>query len=118
MVAMLISFALFRFSLEKARKKVKTLFPTATKRYRVTFKPIPERKQIFDAHLLNLVLLACLAMYLFNNNGQEGIFLVIGSISYSFSIDLEFGKVPVLLGAKTGNLRLDSVEEIVIEKSN
>lgn len=43
-VAMLISFVLFRFSIEKARKKVKNLFPTARKRYRVTFKPIPERK--------------------------------------------------------------------------
>lgn len=117
-VAMLISFVLFRFSIEKARKKVKNLFPTATKRYRVIFKPIPERKQIFDAHLLNLVLLACLAMYLFNNNGQEGIFLVIGGILTAFLLTFEFGKVPVLLGAKTGNLRLDSVEEIVIEKSN
>ena len=118
MVAMLISFALFRFSLEKARKKVKTLFPTATKRYRVTFKPIPERKHIFDAHLLNLVLLACLAMYLFINNGTEGIFLVIGGILTAFLLTFEFGKVPVLLGAKTGNLRFDSVEEIVVEKSN
>ena len=114
MVAMLISFAFFRFSIAKARKKVKNLFPTATKRY----KPIPERKQIFDAHLLNVVLLACLAMYLFNNNGQEGIFLVIGGILMAFLLTFEFGKVPVLLGAKTGNLRLDSVEEIVIEKSN
>ena len=117
-VVMLISFVLFRFSIEKARKKIKNLFPTATKRYRVTFKPIPERKQIFDAHLLNLVLLACLAMYLFNNNGQEGIFLVIGGILTAFLLTFEFGKVPVLLGAKTGNLRLDSVEEIIIEKSN
>ncbi|MFS9234146.1 DUF443 family protein [Streptococcus parasanguinis] len=117
-VAMLISFVLFRFSIEKARKKVKNLFPTATKRYRVTFKPIPERKQIFDAHLLNVVLLACLAMYLFNNNGQEEIFLVIGGILTAFLLTFEFGKVPVLLGAKTGNLRLDSVEEIVIEISN
>ena len=115
---MLISFVLFRFSIEKARKKVKNLFPTARKRYRVTFKPIAERKQIFDAHLLNVVLLACLAMYLFNNNGQEGIFLVIGGIFTAFLLTFEFGKVPVLLGAKTGNLRLDSVEEIVIEKSN
>ena len=105
MVAMLISFAFFRFSI-------------ATKRYGVSFKPIPERKQIFDAHLLNVVLLACLAMYLFNNNGQEGIFLVIGGILTAFLLTFEFGKVPVLLGAKTGNLRLDSVEEIVIEKSN
>lgn len=116
--AMLISFVLFRFSIEKARKKVKNLFPTATKRYRVTFKPIPERKQIFDAHLLNVVLLACLAMYLFNNNGQEGIFLVIGGILTAFLLAFEFGKVPVLLGAKTGNLKLHSVEEIVIKKSN
>ena len=108
-VAMLISFVLFRFSIEKARKKVR-------KRYRGTFKPIPERKQIFDAHLLNVVLLACLAMYLFNNNGQEGIFLVIGGILTAFLLTFEFGKVPVLLGAKTGNLRLDSVEEIIIEK--
>ena len=112
MVAMLISFAFFRFSIAKARKKVKNLFPTATKRYRVTFKPIPERKQIFDAHLLNVVLLACLAMYLFNNNGQEGIFLVIGGILTAFLLTFEFGKVPVLLGAKTGNLQFDSVQEI------
>ena len=117
-VAMFISYLLFLFSRGKARKKVKNLFPTATKRYIVTFKPIPERKQIFDAHLLNVVLLACLAMYLFNNNGQEGIFLVIGGILTAFLLTFEFGKVPVLLGAKTGNLRLDSVEEIVIEKSN
>lgn len=117
-VAMLISFVLFRFSIVKARKKVKNLFPTARKKYRVTFKPIPERKHIFDAHLLNVVLLACLAMYLFNNNGQEGIFLVIGGILTAFLLTFEFGKVPVLLGAKTGNLRLDSVEEIDIEKSN
>ena len=103
-VAILISFVFFRFSIEKARKKVKNLFPTARKRYRVTFKPIPERKQIFDAHLLNVVL--------------EGIFLVIGGILTAFLLTFEFGKVPVLLGAKTGNLRLDSVEEIVIEKSN
>ena len=46
-VAMFISYLLFRFSLGKARKKVKNLFPTATKRYRMTFKPIPKRKQIF-----------------------------------------------------------------------
>ena len=112
MVAMLISFVLFRFSIEKARKKVKNLFPTATKRYRVTFKPIPERKQIFDAHLLNVVLLACLAMYLFNNNGQEGIFLVIGGILTAFLLTFEFGKVPVLLGAKTGNLIFEDIQEI------
>lgn len=57
-------------------------------------------------------------MYLFTNNGTEGIFLVIGGILTAFLLTFEFGKVPVLLGAKTGNLRLDSVEEIVIEKSN
>ena len=84
----------------------------------MTFKPIPERKQIFDAHLLNLVLLACLAMYLFINNGTEGILLVMGGILTAFLLTFEFGKVPVLLGAKTGNLSLDSVEEIDIEKSN
>ena len=112
MVAMLISFAFFRFSIAKARKKVKNLFPTARKRYRVTFKPIPERKQIFDAHLLNVVLLACLAMYLFNNNGQEGIFLVIGGILTAFLLTFEFGKVPVLLGAKTGNLIFEDIQEI------
>lgn len=117
-VAMLISYVLFRCSVEKAREKVKNQFPTATKRYRVTFKPMPERKQIFDAHLLNVVLLACLAMYLFTNNGTEGIFLVIGGILTAFLLTFEFGKVPVLLGAKTGNLSLDSVEEIIIEKSN
>ena len=111
-VAMFISYLLFLFSRGKARKKVKNLFPTATKRYIVTFKPIPERKQIFDAHLLNVVLLACLAMYLFNNNGQEGIFLMIGGILMAFILTFEFGRVPVLLGAKTGNLRLDSVQEI------
>ena len=111
-VAMFISYLLFLFCRGKARKKVKNLFPTATKRYIVTFKPIPERKQIFDAHLLNVVLLACLAMYLFNNNGQEGIFLMIGGILMAFILTFEFGRVPVLLGAKTGNLRLDSVQEI------
>ena len=111
-VTMFISYLLFLFSRGKARKKVKNLFPTATKRYIVTFKPIPERKQIFDAHLLNVVLLACLAMYLFNNNGQEGIFLMIGGILMAFILTFEFGRVPVLLGAKTGNLRLDSVQEI------
>ena len=111
-VAMFISYLLFLFSRGKARKKVKNLFPTATKRYIVTFKPIPERKQIFDAHLLNVVLLACLAMYLFNNNGQEGIFLMIGGILMAFILTFEFGRVPVLLGAKTGNPRLDSVQEI------
>ena len=111
-VAMFISYLLFLFSRGKARKKVKNLFPTATKRYIVTFKPIPERKQIFDAHLLNVVLLACLAMYFFNNNGQEGIFLMIGGILMAFILTFEFGRVPVLLGAKTGNLRLDSVQEI------
>lgn len=111
-VAMFISYLLFLFSRGKARKKVKNLFPTVTKRYIVTFKPIPERKQIFDAHLLNVVLLACLAMYLFNNNGQEGIFLMIGGILMAFILTFEFGRVPVLLGAKTGNLRLDSVQEI------
>lgn len=111
-VAMFISYLLFLFSRGKARKKVKNLFPTATKRYIVTFKPIPERKQIFDAHLLNVVLLACLAMYLFNNNGQEGIFLMIGGILMAFILTFEFGRVPVLLGVKTGNLRLDSVQEI------
>ena len=98
-VAMFISYLLFLFSRGKARKKVKNLFPTATKRYIVTFKPIPERKQIFDA-------------YLFNNNGQEGIFLMIGGILMAFILTFEFGRVPVLLGAKTGNLRLDSVQEI------
>ena len=112
MVAMLISFVLFRFSIEKARKKVKNLFPTATKRYRVTFKPILERKQTFDAHLLNVVLLACLAMYLFNNDGQEGIFLVIGGILTAFLLTFEFGKVPVLLGTKTGNLIFEDIQEI------
>lgn len=111
-VAMFISYLLFRFSLGKARKKVKNLFPTATKRYRITFKPIPERKQIFDAHLLNVALLACLAMYLFNNNGQEGIFLVIGGILTAFLLTFEFGKVPVLLGAKTGNLIFEGIQEI------
>ena len=109
-VAMLISFVLFRFSIEKARKKVKNLFPTARKRYIVIFKTIPERKYIFDAHLLNLVLLACLAMYLFN--GQEGIFLVIGGILTAFLLTFEFGKVPVLLGAKTGNLIFEDIQEI------
>ena len=84
----------------------------------VTFKPIPERKQIFYTHLLNVGLLACVAIYLFINNGTEGIFLVIGGILTAFLLTFEFGKVPVLLGAKTGNLRLDSVEEIIIEKSN
>ena len=111
-VAMFISYLLFLFSRGKARKKVKNLFPTATKRYIVTFKPIPERKQIFDAHLLNVVLLACLAMYLFNNNGQEGIFLMIGGILTAFLLTFEFGKVPVLLGAKTGNLIFEDIQEI------
>ena len=109
---MFISYLLFRFSLGKACKKVKNLFPTVTKSYRVTFKPIPERKQIFDAHLLNVVLLACLAMYLFNNNGQEGIFLVIGGILTAFLLTFEFWKVPVLLGAKTGNLIFEGIQEI------
>ena len=111
-VAMFISYLLFLFSRGQARKKVKNLFPTASKRYIVNFKPIPESKQIFYAHLLNVVLLACLAMYLFNNNGQEGIFLMIGGILMAFILTFEFGRVPVLLGAKTGNLRLDSVQEI------
>ena len=111
-VAMFISYLLFRFSLGKARKKVKNLFPTATKRYRMTFKPIPKRKQIFDAHLLNVVLLACLSIYLFTNDGKEGIFLVIGCMLTAFLLIFEFGKVPVLLGAKTGNLIFEGIQEI------
>ena len=111
-VVMLISFVLFRFSIEKARKKIKNLFPTATKRYRMTFKPIPKRKQIFDAHLLNVVLLACLSIYLFTNDGKEGIFLVIGCMLTAFLLIFEFGKVPVLLGAKTGNLIFEGIQEI------
>lgn len=111
-VAMFISYLLFLFSRGKARKKVKNLFPTATKRYRITFKPIPERKRIFDAHLLNVVLVACLAIYLFTNDGKEGIFLVIGGMLTAFLLIFEFGKVPVLLGAKTGNLIFEGIQEI------
>ena len=51
-------------------------------------------------------------MYLFNNNGQEGIFLVIGGILMAFLLTFEFGKVPVLLGAKTGNLIFEDIQEI------
>ena len=43
---------------------------------------------------------------------------MIGGILTAFLLTFEFGKVSVLLGAKTGNLRFDSVEEIVVEKSN
>ena len=43
---------------------------------------------------------------------------MMGGILTAFLLTFEFGKVPVLLGAKTGNLRLHSVEEIVVEKSN
>ena len=37
---------------------------------------------------------------------------MIGGILMAFILTFEFGRVPVLLGAKTGNLRLDSVQEI------
>ena len=78
----------------------------------MTFKPIPERKRIFDAYLLNVVLVACLAIYLFTNDGKEGIFLVIGGMLTAFLLIFEFGKVPVLLGAKTGNLIFEGIQEI------
>ena len=85
---------------------------TETKRHRITFKPIPKRKRIFDAHLLNVVLLACLSIYLFTNDGKEGIFLVIGCMLTAVLLTFEFGKVPVLLGAKMGNLIFEGIQEI------
>jgi hypothetical protein len=58
------------------------------------------------------VLVACLVTYLFTNDGKEGIFLVIGGMLTTFLLIFEFGKVPVLLRAKTGNLIFEGIQEI------
>ena len=58
------------------------------------------------------MLVACLVTYLFTNDGKEGIFLVIGCMLTAFLLIFEFGKVPVLLGAKTGNLIFEGIQEI------
>lgn len=109
---MLISYIIFCCRLSQARKKVCTTIGIPNKRYMLVFKPKETRRQIFDAYLFNIIILVCLAFYLFNNDGSEGIFLIIAGIITMFLLVLEFGKVPILSAYKIGNVTLEDIREI------
>lgn len=112
---MIMSYAIFRYLLDRARKRVVREIGLPNRRYQLLFKPKETRKQVFDAYLLNMIVVVCLVSYLSINNGTEGILLIVAGIITLFLIVLEFGKVPILSAYKLGNITLEDIREIVEE---
>jgi len=62
--SILFSYFIFYFTREKERKNVKALLPSSSRRYEMIFKPVSARKQVFDAYIFNVPIIACLVLYL------------------------------------------------------
>lgn len=110
--SILFSYLIFYFKREKERKNVKALLPSSSRRYEMIFKPVSARKQVFDAYIFNVPIIACLVLYLSINDGGEGIVLVINSIISFFLLSFLFGKVPILSAYKIRNVTFEGIREI------
>ena len=110
--SILFSYFIFYFTREKERKNVKALLPSSSRRYEMIFKPVSARKQVFDAYIFSVPIIACLALYLSINDGGEGLVLVINSIISFFLLSFLFGKIPILSAYKIRNVTFEGIREI------
>lgn len=110
--SILFSYLIFYFKREKERKNVKALLPSSSRRYEMIFKPVFARKQVFDAYIFNVPIIACLVLYLSINDGGEGIVLIINSIISFFLLSFLFGKVTILSAYKIRNVTFEGIREI------
>lgn len=110
--SILFSYLIFYFKREQERKNVKALLPSSSRRYEMIFKPVSARKQVFDAYIFTVPIIACLVLYLSINDGGEGIVLVINSIISFFLLSFLFGKVPILSAYKIRNVTFEGIREI------
>lgn len=110
--SILFSYFIFYFTREKERKNVKALLPSSSRRYEMIFKPVSARKQVFDAYIFSVPIIACLALYLSINDGGEGLVLVINSIISFLLLSFLFGKIPILSAYKIRNVTFEGIREI------
>ena len=71
------------------------------------FKPVSARKQVFDAYIFSVPIIACLALYLSINDGGEGLVLVINSIISFFLLSFYLERFPFfpLIRLETSHLK-------------
>ena len=105
--SILFSYLIFYFTREKERKNVKALLPSSSRRYEMIFKPVSARKQVFDAYIFSVPIIACLVLYLSINDGGEGIVLVINSIISFFLLSFYLERFPFfpLIRLETSHLK-------------